>query len=233
MLRLKSIIALPLLLLLHASSQAQTLQPFDAQYAFYRGGNHVADASFSLAQQNTLWLWTLKTRPIGFYRLLTRKRPYAETLMQQTDDGPRLLLEQSGDYEDKPAKQGSYFDVDQGKLYYSQGDKATRMTLPDNLYNYHSIHLLYAQMRDQQLEQIEVNFYDKGELARATLTLERNVEVSLGDDSRTADRVTQRNQGSKKYMVYYYDQKSPAPLVIERIRPGKDSSMMWRVDSSS
>lgn len=225
-----TIALLPWLLLVNASLQAQTIQPFDAQYEVYRGGSHIADASFTLVQRNDLWIWTLKTRPIGFYRLLTRKKPYAETRLQQTEQGPRLLLEQSGDYEDRPAEQSSYFDIDQQRLYYSEGNKAISQEMPAPLYNYHSIHLLYQQMREQQLRQIEVDFYDKGKPGRATLTLEPDMQVSLGDDTRIADRVTQRNQGSKKHMVYYYDRKSLAPLVIERIKPDKGSSMMWRVD---
>ena len=76
-----------------------------------------------------------------------------------------------------------------------------------------------------------VNFYKKGKLLETTLTLEKQVKLPSKKDSMIVDKVTQVFTGSNKKMIYYYKGDTLAPLKIEQLKPGKDTSVMWRVDS--
>jgi len=219
------------LLLTSISAQAITLSPFDVRYHVYRGNIHVANSQFSLKKEQSEWVWFMKTRPRGIYSWLTKKKPFTETRLQNDGNDYKLLLEKNGDYPKKPAKSNTWFDHANKTIYSMNGKQVSQLELPENIYNYHSIHLLYPLMLEQNTAQVTVYFYKKGKILEATLTLEKQVELPSKKDTMIVDKVTQVFKGSTKKMVYYYRGNTLAPLKIEQIKPGKDTSVMWRVDS--
>jgi hypothetical protein len=207
---------------------AQDIKPFKAEYKVFRGNSYIADSKLTLKKQQGEWIWRIDTKARGIYKWLTRKKPYIETRMQEIDHKLKLLLESSGDYPDKLPKWSSWFDH-LGKFIYSmKGNKIKKQKLPEDVYNFHSIHLLYPQMMQHNEQQKTVNFFKKGKLLKSTLILEKNVELSNKKQHTVVDKLTQKFDGSKKYFIYYYKGKTLAPLKIEQINPGKDSSVMWR-----
>ncbi len=209
--------------------RAQALQPFDVDYQVYYGDSHVADSHMTLQKKQQNWIWRIDTRARGFYRLFTHKKPYTETRMQVINQTLKLLLQYSGDYPDKPPKQSSWFDYS-GKLIYSKdGDKTKTFALPDNIYNFHSIHLLYPQMLKQGIDTLTINFFKSGAPLKSTLKLEKGVLVKNRGKTFNADKVTQTFAGSNKYFIYYYTPDTLAPLIIEQIKPGKQKTMMRRI----
>ena len=219
------------LLLPGVNAQALTLTPFDVNYHVYRGDIHVANSQLSLKKKQSEWVWLMKTRPRGIYSWLTRKKPFAETRLQDNGQEFPILLEKTGDYPKKPAKRNTWFDHANQTIYSMNGKQISQIDLPENVYNYHSIHLVYPLMLEQDTPQISVNFYKRGKLLETTLTLEKQVELASKKNSMIVDKVTQTFKNSNKKMIYYYQGDSLAPLKIEQIKPGKDSSVMWRVDS--
>ena len=219
------------LLLTSISVQAITLSPFDARYHVYRGDIHVANSQFSLKKEQSEWVWFMKTRPRGIYSWLTKKKPFTETRLQDDRHEYKLLLEKNGDYPKKPAKSNTWFDYENKTIYHMNGKQISQLKLPKNIYNYHNIHLIYPLMLEQNTNKMSVNFYKKGKLLETTLTLEKQVKLPSKKDSMIVDKVTQVFTGSNKKMIYYYKGDTLAPLKIEQLKPGKDTSVMWRVDS--
>ena len=214
------------------SSLASELTPFKAEYDVYRNTSKVGVAHFNLQHENGLWNWDIKTEVQGFYRYLTSKRPFTHTLMQVVNNQPQLLLEENGDYPDKPAQHTAWFDY-RSKTVYSMKDQSVNTTqLPEKIYNYHSIHLLYPDMLQQDAPEIKVNFYRKGSISPSTITLEKGVKLRHKSHKLTVDRMTQRFEDSDKTMIYDYQNGSSVPVRIEQIKPGKDSTMMWRTSST-
>lgn len=221
---------LPLLIIFFSLNvQALSLQPFEADYQVYRNDSYVANAHFSLKKKKGEWLWYMKTRPIGIYSWLTRKRPFAESHMQETSLGPRLFLLHSGDYSKKPPKTSSWFDYRRKTIYYMKGEKISQIELPETVYDYHSVHLLHPHMLSTGQLQTGINFYKKGKLLKSTLTLEKDLKISVEQSSKTVDKITQTFENSPKKMIYYYQGDTLAPLKIESLKPGKEKVIMWRV----
>lgn len=219
------------LLLTGFNARAITISPFDVRYHVYRGDIHVANTQFSLTKQQFEWVWFMRTSPRGMYSWLTRKKPFAETRMQETEQDIQLLLEKTGNYPEKQAKRNSWFDHVNKKVYSMNGRVIRKLDLTENVYNYHSVHLLYPQMLEKDSLQMTINFYKRGKLLESTLILQKHIELPAKSGKMIVDKVTQTFKDSNKKMVYYYQGKTLAPLKIEQITPGKDKSVMWRIDS--
>ncbi len=213
---------------------AAELAPFDAEYKVFRGNSYIADSQMSLKKKQGEWVWRMDTEARGLYKWLTRKKPFIETRLQPIDGELKLLLENSGDYPDKPATHSSWFDYRDQRIYSMKGTKIKKMKLPKNIYNLHSIHLLYPQMLEQQQNEKTVNFFKSGNVNKSTLNLQTGVRLKsdkkFGKEDIRVDKMTQKFAGEKKYFIYYYQGDTLAPLKIEQVNPGKDSSVMWRQD---
>jgi hypothetical protein len=219
-----------LLLLVSASLSASELTAFKASYMIFRNDQHVADASFSLQQTNDIWIWSMQTSPRGIYKWLTRKRPYIETQMKAFDDaGQQLFIEVSGDYPEKAPLRASWFDQRNHIIYYS--DKNRQSQLPYSLptYNYHSINLLFEQMKKKGEKQLEIDFYKNGALKKSTVTLQTNLDMRDGDKNFKVDKLSQSFEDTKDSIHYYYQNNELAPLKIEQIKSDY-VSVMWRND---
>ena len=164
----KRIFTLLLLLSLSFIATAQDLKPFKANYEVYRGDTFIAKSKFSLTQQNAFWVWSMTSKARGVFSLLTRKKPFAETRMEETANGLRLTQELHGDHPDKPARETTWFDHAHKTIFFTKGKKSEKLNLPDkDLYNYHSVHMLYPQLLQHPQGKLEVNFYKNSDFIAA------------------------------------------------------------------
>jgi hypothetical protein len=194
----------------------------------YRNNQRVATALFKFSEQNQAWVWHMNTRPVAPYKWLTRKKPFAETRMLETNSGLQLSQESNGDYEDAPATENTWFDQDKAIIYYTSGEKKRQLNLPDKLYNTQSVHLLVPFMKQQGLNELDINYYVKGKLIKSSLTLESGLKLSRGSSVFVVDKFSQQLEKKDYRMVYYYDGNSLAPLKIEQLKFNGESSEMWR-----
>jgi hypothetical protein len=220
-------------LLLFAAGLAQAeaaLREFTHDYHIYRGETTAARARMRLYPVNGYWIWELKSEPVGWLRLLTRKKPFSETWLRMQGEEPRLMLSRSGDYADKPARRSTWFDNDRQRLYYATPEQTRKLDYRDPPYDYLSIHLLYPRLRNAPGRRLEIPFYKKGKISNSTLSLEADVPLRSGGRTLTLDRVTQTLEGSDKRMIYYYRPGEIAPVKIEQYKGKSEKSVMWRDD---
>jgi hypothetical protein len=219
-----------LLLLLSAALSADELKPFNASYMIYRNEQHVADASFTLQKTNDLWIWRMQTTPRGIYKWLTRKRPFIETQMRQgNDSAPQLLIEVGGDYPEMAPQRAIWFDQDHQMVYYSDKKKQRQLPFKTPLYNYHSINLLYQQMKRDGDSELEIDFFKGGDLKKSRVTLETGLELRDGDSIFKVDKLAQTFEDSKDSIQYFYQNGAIPPLKIVQFK-SDNVSVMWRSD---
>lgn len=219
-----------LFLLISSTLSAGELKPFDVHYRVFRNDQHIAFADFSLQHTNGVWVWSMTTEPKGIYSWLTRKRPYIETHMQSfTQDEPQLTIEVSGDYPDKRERRACWFDHDNNRAYYSNSKTQHILEFTPPLYNYHSINLLYLRMKKDNVKEIVIQFYRKGDMKFSKVTLETDIEIPDGDSTKKVDKLSQDFADSKDTIQYYYQNNELAPLKIEQIKSDY-TSVMWRDD---
>jgi hypothetical protein len=218
------------LLLISSTLSASELKPFDAHYRVFRNDQHVAFADFSLHENNGTWIWLMNTEPRGIYSWLTRKRPYIETHMQKMSDGSQqLLIEVSGDYPDQRPNRASWFDHDNHLVYYADKKKQRKLEFETPLYNYHSINLLYLEMKQKEQTEVIIQFYKGSDLKFSKVTLQTDIEIPDGDSTIKVDKLSQDFADSKDTIQYYYQNNELAPLKIEQVK--KDyTSVLWRDD---
>jgi hypothetical protein len=221
---------LPLLALLSPNLQAGTAVAFNAEYEGYRSGQYVADAKFSLQQRGNQWVWYMESKPRGIYRWLTRKKPFEETRMVDEGNGLQLQELYKGDYPELPPQHSSWFDYDKNLVHHSDAEHDRQLRVPMNppLYSYHSIHLLYADLKPGGAGQTTVNFFKEGEILESTITFEPAVQFQHDGRDYSADRVTHQVQGSNKTLIYYYAGHDLVPLKIEQLKNGELTNMLWR-----
>ena len=216
------------LMLLSSTLAASEPEPFDAHYKVFRNGQHVAYIDFTLHQKNGIWIWSMQTEPKGIYSWLTRKRPYIETHTQSMSDGQQQLsIELSGDYPDKTAQRASWFDHDKHIAFYADSKSQRQFEFSSPLYNYHSINLLYRQMKQNGETEVIIEFYKGSDLQFSKVTLQRDIEIRDGDSVKKVDELSQDFADSKDTIRYYYQNNELAPLKIAQNKADYVSEM-WR-----
>ncbi len=218
-----------LLLLISLQSGAFDVQPFSAEYHLYRGENHIGNTLIRLDYDDGIWIWYTETRPVGFYRLFTNKTPFAETRMRPASNRLKLSQQRIGDNPQQAAEEKTWFDQQRGLIFYNKKKKVRQLKMPDEVYDYLSIHLLHRQMAEAGLAEKDIVFYKNGKLADSHTRLDRHLELIRDGNKLKVDRLTQSFDGSGKKMIYYYQQDSLAPLKIEQLDPDKSNKVMWRI----
>ncbi|MDJ0881184.1 MAG: hypothetical protein QNJ56_05990 [Gammaproteobacteria bacterium] len=218
-----------LFLFLPGIAAASNIQSFAAIYDVYQNDQKIGTADFNFKKENGVWVWRMQTYPKAPYSWLTRKKPFAETRMMETDNGLQLSQELRGDYPDQVVKENTWFNQDKGTIYFTKGETDRLLDLPGNLYNIQSIHLIPSIMKRRQMTQMDIQFYKKGKLFKSRMVLEpRVLMANSSQGSIYVDRLTQQLEPSKYRMVYYYREDAMAPLKIEQIKANGEYRVMWR-----
>jgi hypothetical protein len=226
---LKWFIGLFLLIFNTTSSSADelTLQAFDANYSLHIAGLHVGYSTLSLSQSGNLWRWQTSSEPRGVYSLLTNKKPYSETRFLL--DNSRHLIQNLliSDEGDKNLYETAHFNWQKNQAKVLRKKVTSTASLSGDVYDYHSINWLVANMMKTEKTKLEVSFYMKGAIVKSVVKRidDKNIEVAGQKVSAWVYEQTTANSSSK--LQYYFNPAKPLlPLKIEKIKPGKKTAIL-------
>lgn len=204
-----------------------TLAPYQASYALYRGSLKVARSELSLEQSGRYWRWRQTSKAKGIYSLLSNKILYAETTLLRLENRYRIhniLLTDDGDGD---RFENARFDWNNQQIDVQYKNKRYVETVPGDVYDSHSIHLLTAQMLKQNLQQSEFYFYRRGKLTKSRLKRTGKSTVEFNNKPIEVLVFEQTSEGTGSKLKFYYDPDKPLlPIKIERIKPGKKTTTM-------
>ena len=223
-----SIASLLLACLLVSTAQAEVpLRAFHATYALEKSNLSLATAELSLAPEGDQWRWRLLTRAKGFYAMLTRKRPFSETLFRQTHDDLLLqsILITEGPHDKRP--ETARFDWEAREMQVERKGKQKVRTLPGSVHDYQSIHLVAADMQLRDQQQRDLYFYRKGKIIDTRLSFlgEKSIEI----EGKTVDTRAYQQSFTRTGTVinYYYSADNPLlPLLIERLEEDESPAVL-------
>jgi hypothetical protein len=204
-----------------------TLRAFDANYSLHIAGLHVGYSTLSLSQSGNLWRWQTSSEPRGVYSLLTNKKPYSETRFL-LDDGrhliQNLLISDEGD---KHLYETAHFNWQKNQAKVLRKKVTSTASLSGDVYDYHSINWLVANMMKTKKIKHKVDFYVKGTIVKSVVKRidDKNIEIAGQKVSAWVYEQTTANSSSK--LQYYFNPAKPLlPLKIEKIQPGKKTAIL-------
>lgn len=203
------------------------LQAYSASYDLHKGGMHLATSELSLQRLDDLWRWRTSVKPRGIYSLLTSSSPFSETTFKQTDSDIRLQQVVVSDPANPDKFESASFDWDRGSIDVLRKGKQKQLALKTTVFDYNSLHLLSAMMREHHLDETSFIFYRKGRLRTSRIVYLGETEVDINDEQVTAHIFEQTITKSKSRVKYYYDAAHPLlPLKIERFKSGESPAVL-------
>lgn len=203
------------------------LRAFTASYDLYHSGMHIAVARLSLQGSDGLWRWRMTTKARGIYALFIKKSPYSETSFTQENNDIQLQQIVVTDSADKKKYESASFDWNKRSIAVLRRGRQNQLPLEAEVYDLHSIHLLTAEMHQQQMKNTTVDFYLKGKLVKSRVVYngEGNVEIDgKSIDALIFEQVIVRSNSKIKY---YYDANNPLlPLRIEQLESGESPTIL-------
>jgi hypothetical protein len=203
------------------------LKPYQASYAVYRGGLNVANSELSLEQSGRYWRWRQSSKAKGVYALFSNKTLYSETTILRYNDRYKIhnvLFTEEGDDD---GYENARFSWDSHTVDIQYKKKRYIETLPEDIYDSHSIHLLSASMLIDNLQALEFTLYRKGKLQKSYLKQSAKSKLEINQKVFDVLVFEQTTAGSSAIMKYYYKPQEPLlPIKIERIKPNKKTTIM-------
>ncbi len=222
-----SILLLTLTLIAPGLAAQVPLRAFTASYDLYQSGMHIAISELSLQPSDDLWRWRMKTKARGIYSLFISASHYSETTFTQTGDDIRLQQIVITNSKDKNKQESASFDWNKGSIAVLRRGKRKQLPLDTGVYDYHSIHLLAAAMRMQQLDTATIDFYLKGKLVKSRFIYSGEGKVDINGEVIAATIFEQMIVKSNSKIKYYYDAKNPLlPLRIEKLQSGESPTVL-------
>ena len=216
-----------LLLVLPATAGADSLRTFSASYSLFSGGMHIANSKLSLEQTGDGWRWRLSTKARGFYAMFTDKQPVSETTFNLHENGVRLQQIKISDSGDEKKNEIARFDWENGQLQIERKGKQKQLPISEDVYDFQSIHLLAAAMRQQQLKSMTVDFYKRGKLVKSRFVYGGKGMVNVDGKKMESNIYEQVITRSNSKLKYYYDAENPIlPLRIETLKSGDSPTVM-------
>jgi len=204
------------------------ITPYQASYKLYKGGIQVAKSSLLLEQSGRFWRWRLSSRPKGIYKLFSNKKPYSETTFSLLDSQYRIHNILLADESDDARYETARFNWDSRQVDIQRKGKRRIEKLPEQVYDFRTIHLLTAQMMKDGTQKMEFSFYLKGEVLNAKLTQTGKVTLEINGSKIETSAFQQTISGRKISSKYYYGPDSRlVPLKIENTNSkGKTAIML-------
>lgn len=210
-------------------TKAQEIEftPFTARYSLYNGSIHIANADISLQRSGETWQWRMTTKPAGFFSLFTGKKPSSETTVRAADDIFQIQQIFISDPGNKKNNETAFFDWELKTAYVERKKKESLLDLSAEVFDFHSVHMLAAQMTLQKKKSRIVDFYHKGQFLKSTLNNLGAQNLVLPDKEVKANVFEQEMAGSEAKLKYFYDSEyNILPLRIERSNSGDRTSIM-------
>lgn len=218
---------LAIFLAMPAIAEDLSLTPYQAVYTLYRGSLNVANSKLSLERSGRYWRWRQTSKARGIYSLLSNKTLYAETTLLQLDHRYRIhniLLTDDGDGD---RFENARFNWNNQQIDIQYKNKRYVESVPGDVYDSHSIHLLTAQMLKQNLQESDFFFYRRGKLAKSRLKRIGKSTLKINNKPVEVLVFEQITEASKSKLKYFYDPEKPLlPVKIERTRPQKKTMVM-------
>jgi len=203
------------------------LTSYQASYALYLGGLNVANSELSLEQSGRYWRWRQISKPKGVYALLSNANLYSETTLLRLDDRYKIHNILVTDEGDDDRYENARFSWDNKKVDIQHKNKRYLETLPGEVFDSHSIHLLTAHMLKQDLQKSEFYFYRRGKLAKSVVIQAGKSKLEINKKPIDVWIFEQTIEGLNSKMKFYYDPDRPLlPIKIERTRPDKKTTIM-------
>lgn len=203
------------------------LQAYSASYDLHKGGMHLATSELSLQPLDELWRWRTTVKPRGIYSLLTSSSSFSETTFKQIDSDIRLQQVVVSDPANLDKFESASFDWDRGSIDVLRKGKQKQLELKTTVFDYNSLHLLAAMMREHHLDKTDFIFYRKGRLRTSTIIYLGETEVEINDEQVPAHIFEQTITKSKSRVKYYYDAAHPLlPLRIERFKSDESPAIL-------
>lgn len=203
------------------------LQAFDANYSLHIAGLHVGHSKLSLSQSGDLWRWQTSSKPRGVYSLLSNKKPYSETRFSL--NAGRHLIQNIliSDEGDKNLYETAHFNWQNKQAKILRKKVSSTSTISNDVYDYHSINWLVANMIATDKTELEVDFYVKGEVVKSIVKRIANKDLELAGQKVSAWVYEQTSANSTSKLLYYFNPAKPLlPLKIEKLKPGKKSAIL-------
>jgi hypothetical protein len=203
------------------------LQAYSASYDLHKGGMHVATSELSLQRQDELWRWRTSVKPRGIYSVLTSSNPFSETTFTQTDSDIHLQQVVVSDPANPDKFESADFDWNRGSIDVLRKGKQKQLVLNTTVFDYNSLHLLAAMMREHHLDTTNFIFYRKGKLRKSRIVYLGETEVDINGEQVRAHTFEQTTTKSKSRVKYHYDAAHPLlPLRIERFKSDESPAVL-------
>jgi hypothetical protein len=203
------------------------LRAFDASYSLYIAGLHVGYTQLSLSQSGDLWRWQTSSKPRGVYSLLSNKKPYSETRFSLSEG--RYLIQNIliSDEGDNNLYETAHFNWPNKQAKILRKKVTRSASISDDVYDYHSINWLVANMMKTEKTELEVDFYVKGEVVKSIVKRIDNQNIEAAGQKVSAWVYQQKTANSSSTLNYYFDPVKPLlPIKIEKLKPGKKTSIL-------
>lgn len=203
------------------------ITPYQASYKFYKNGLQIAKSNLSLEQSGRFWRWRLSSSPNGVYKLFTDKNPYSETTFSLLDGRYRIHNILLADEGDDKRYETARFNWNSHQVDIQRKGKRHIENLPDQVYDFHTIHLLIARMMKDGTQQVKFKFYRKGEVLDAKLVQAGKDMLEIDDLKIGTSVFHQTIDDQKTSSKYYYGPDNRLlPLKIESINSKGKTSIM-------
>jgi hypothetical protein len=205
------------------------LAAFQANYELFYGKSKVANAQINLSQSGDTWHWRLTTKPTGLLSLITNKEPLSETIFIRVGGSHQIQdIKIAKNGEKDKQMETARFDWNSKRVDMMRKGVQNIEPLSEDVYDYLSIHLLAANMMEQNIPQARVDFYYKGRLVKAELKQLGKARLELNEKEIDVMIFEQSVEGSRTKSKYYYDPDAPyIPMKIETTKPGKTTTTMF------
>ena len=203
------------------------LQSFEADYFLFVAGLHVGNSKLSLTNSGNLWRWQTSSKPRGIYSVLTNKKPYSETTFSLISGRHLIQTILLSDEGDKNLYETAHFDWQNQQTKILRKKVTSTASLGGDVYDYHSINWLVANMMKTGKAELAVDFYLKGQILKSTVKRIDNQNFDRDGQTISAWVYEQTTAGSKSKLRYYFNPaKSLLPIKIEKLKPGKKTSIL-------
>lgn len=203
------------------------LQAFEANYSLYIKGLHVSKFKLSLTRSGNLWHWQTSNQPRGIYRLLSDKKPYSETTFSLVANRHLIQNIWLSDEGNKNPYETADFDWHSQQATILRKKISSTARLNSDVYDYHSINWLVANMMQAGKTEQTVDFYTKGEIIKSVVKRIENQTLETAGQSISAWVYEQSIALNKAKLKYYFNPAKPLlPLKIEKLKLDQKTAIL-------
>ena len=211
-----------------ASAQPANFTPFEVEYDVGNNMISAGSATLQLARQGDEWIYSLKTKPTGVFKL-TGKGKIQEVSVFSIGKSTDTLTLQPQRYtyrQDEEARRSvdAWFDWDDNQLTYKRRGKEVTEGFSDPLLDRLSVTLTVMDaLRTDSFEQAELKVFDNGRVKTMLFANEgeENVPTKMGDLKTIRVRSNAVGSSSRHTTTWFAPDLDFVPVKIEQYKRDK------------